>query len=266
MSDEKALVPAGEDFFTEVGKELAPVSEEQRQAIQKHEQDGNKQDAKGLPLEFPRVEILHGGTQMFKFRDEDKKVDEFVGIIVMVEPGRVYWEKKFSQRSEGDDKWPDCFTRDLVKPDPDAKKRQHEKCSTCPNNQFGSDVNDDGSAGKGKACKEIRRVFFIPAQRMLPHWMMLPPSSLKALRRYFNLLENEKINLQFISTQFRLVSAKNSAGIEYSEISLRRGKELPESWKAEVIQWRAEIEKTLVSAQPVTADEYSSNSEESGRD
>lgn len=46
-----------------------------------------------------------------------------------------------------------------LKPHPDSAKPQAESCETCPNNQWGSDPG----GGKGKACKNVRRLAMIAA-------------------------------------------------------------------------------------------------------
>ena len=40
-----------------------------------------------------------------------------------------------------------------------VEKKQSDKCSTCPKNEWGSSTN----GGKGKACRETRRLLLIPA-------------------------------------------------------------------------------------------------------
>jgi hypothetical protein len=40
-----------------------------------------------------------------------------------------------------------------------VEKKQSDKCSTCPKNEWGSSTN----GGKGKACRETRRLLVIPA-------------------------------------------------------------------------------------------------------
>jgi hypothetical protein len=57
---------------------------------------------------------------------------------------------------------PDCFslseTDDDMVPDPAVLKPQHPTCAGCPRAEWGSDLN----GGRGKACKETRRLVLIP--------------------------------------------------------------------------------------------------------
>jgi hypothetical protein len=58
---------------------------------------------------------------------------------------------------------PICFafseTEDDLKPHPDSPEPQAESCDVCPNNVWGSDP--DG--GRGKACKNVRRLALVAA-------------------------------------------------------------------------------------------------------
>ena len=57
-----------------------------------------------------------------------------------------------------------AFGRDEeeLAPHPDAEEPQHTNCKDCPNNEWGSDP--DG--GRGKACKNTRRIAIIPADAL----------------------------------------------------------------------------------------------------
>ncbi len=58
---------------------------------------------------------------------------------------------------------PNCFslaeTDDDMVPDAVVSKPEHETCTGCPNREWGSDPG----GGRGKACKETRRLVLLPA-------------------------------------------------------------------------------------------------------
>jgi hypothetical protein len=62
---------------------------------------------------------------------------------------------------------PDCFslseTDEGMVPDPVVKNPPNATCGGCPKNEWKSDVKADGRVGKGKACKESRRLVMMPA-------------------------------------------------------------------------------------------------------
>lgn len=255
MSDENlpAVSPSqGDDFFTQMGNELTPVSEEEQKAIQEFAGEGMKQEAQGLPIDFPRIKILHAGANMFSFVDEDRTVKEFVGIIIAIAPQRVWWPYEFGKGPDDDDGRPHCFTSDLIKPDPESKSPQSDTCANCPMDQYDSAIK-----GRGKACNETRRVFLIPEERMLPHWMIVPPSSLKPMRRYINEIVNKKLGRpQLITTKFSIVSASNRDGVDYSELKIEPGVKLSDAMVHQVMKFKKDIDALLTRAAPMTEKEY----------
>lgn len=256
MSDELPATSGEQDFFQKLGSGLPALTEDEKKSLAEFEGEGMREESYGLKLEYPRVEILHAGAKMFKFKVEEKNFESFKAVIVHVEPGRVWWPWKFGEAPAGEeDGWPHCFSRDLITPDAQSKKPQSDKCSSCPQNEFGSD-------GRAKACKEIRRMFFIPEERLLPHWMAIPPSSLRALSRYLSGLVNKGVKRpQMVVTNFSLVNATNKDDISYSELSLTMGARVPESFLLQVKNFKEQIAGTLTSAAPVSRSEYAGDRE-----
>jgi hypothetical protein len=92
---------------------------------------------------------------------------------------------------------PICFAfgrneKDLV-PHPASTQPQHASCAGCPRNAFGTADN-----GKGKACKNIRRVALVPAAdlteenaaRMSYAMLKIPVTSVRGWSQYVNSLKN----------------------------------------------------------------------------
>lgn len=99
---------------------------------------------------------------------------------------------------------PVCFafareSGELV-PHEKSTKPQSERCEGCPNNAFGSAVDDKGKAKKGKACKNIRRLMLLSAEGMdedtikssEPAFMKLPVTSCRGWGLYVKGLANEQ--------------------------------------------------------------------------
>jgi hypothetical protein len=75
----------------------------------------------------------------------------------------IYYKEKFS----GDKiTSPDCYAFSAtglnMAPHADAQNKQAEVCDACPHNKWGS-----GEGGKGKACKEVRRLALMPESALL---------------------------------------------------------------------------------------------------
>lgn len=88
---------------------------------------------------------------------------------------------------------PACFASGMVeadlKPSSNSPKPQADTCAECPHNQFGSADN-----GRGKACKNTRRVALLPYDAKVkladaePAILKLSPSSLAPWAGYVNKL------------------------------------------------------------------------------
>lgn len=121
---------------------------------------------------------------------------------------------------------PVCYAfgrdEDDLKPHEKSSAPQHETCKGCPNNEFGS-----ADTGKGKACKNTRRLALIPGDDLDPEkimnaeiaYMKLPVTSVKGWASYVRSLSTleKKPPLAFVTTvsvvpdaktQFKVVFAK----------------------------------------------------------
>ena len=246
-------------FFNQIGSEMAPLTEEQQAEVKALREAGMAEESKGLPISYPRIKMLHQDAKAFQFVSTGEVKNEFRAIIVYVDAGRVWWEKPFGQGESG--QMPDCFSRDLYSPDLAITHPQSKGCASCPNNQWGSDVRPDGTKGKGKACKEIRRLFVIPEGHISPHVISTPPSSLKALGSYFVTVRDRKFKaVQEVVTKFKLVTKNNDGGIAYSELALELGEKVPDQVLFMVADWKKKVEDLIVSAAPVSREEYEGGS------
>lgn len=87
---------------------------------------------------------------------------------------------------EGVDQIPICYSSDGVTPDAGCEQPQASHCASCPHNQFGTARNQDGSMGKGKACRDFKRVYVLPYDSPTgePYELRVPPTSFKPMQVY----------------------------------------------------------------------------------
>lgn len=100
--------------------------------------------------------------------------------------------KKYDAKVE--DKKPDCYSNDGIRPANDAADPQAQLCATCEQNQWGSKVSDD-SGSKMKACADQKRLAVISADDDSPepevYMFTVTPSSLTDFRNYGKLLASK---------------------------------------------------------------------------
>lgn len=87
---------------------------------------------------------------------------------------------------DGVDQIPVCYSADGVTPDAGCEQPQSSHCATCPHNQFGTARNQDGTMGKGKACRDFKRVYVLPydSPHGEPYELRVPPTSFKNMQVY----------------------------------------------------------------------------------
>ena len=175
------------------------------------------QDMGTLP--FGRVQIAAAGAGVFKVidpgEDESKVATEIVGVIILSHRTNVLWLNKFGTV---EDKTPDCLSLDGVE-GIDRETGEIKLCDKCPHNQYGS---ADGGSGRGKSCKNTRRLYLMrPADGdrpsdVLPLILTLPSTSLTTFDKYRTKVMLSRRKMHGILTKITLKSAANKDGVEYS--------------------------------------------------
>lgn len=169
---------------------------------------GIENNMEGVIPRLPQIGIIHRG-QMFEMPD-DSKITEFEGVILDQHPANAWWEKDISESGGGS--IPDCFSLNGVYPVEECNNRQNNECSSCPQNQFGSD-------GKGKACKNMKRLHILMEGSSLPRRLTVPPTSIRSFDNYMTELVDRGLPFPCAVTNFSLAK-KTSDSFEFAEVKL----------------------------------------------
>lgn len=135
------------------------------------------------------------------------------GVIVGKRTVRSFFNKPF----DGSGEPPLCASQDgeIGYGDPLEKGvSERRACASCPMNQWGSDPK----GGKGKACTEKMMLFMLRETEMLPSVVVVPPSSLKVMSKYFLRLAGKGRVYHSVITSLALAKVKNATGIAYAEV------------------------------------------------
>jgi len=171
---------------------------------------GGVPQQEGIEFRFAQVKIAHQ-NQAWELPDGDV-VKKFKGIILHIQNGNVWWEKSFDET--GGNVPPDCYSLNGIKPSPQSNMMQANTCRECKQNVFGSDGK------RGKACKNMKRIYVLMDGYELPVRITAPPTSIRAVNEYGSFLANKGIpSYIMVETQFNLKAASNKDGIKYSEIN-----------------------------------------------
>lgn len=127
------------------------------------------------------------------------------GVIVGASPNitKLFY-KKYDPKAEGEDKKPDCFSNDGVRPDKAASDPQSQQCGNCPQNEWGSKISEGG--GKMKACADQKRLAIISAddhsEEPEVYLFQVTPSSLTAFAEYGKALNSKGLPAEIVVTEF----------------------------------------------------------------
>ena len=211
-----------------------------------------KSNMEGVQPRLPMIGIVHQ-AQLFTMPDETQ-VKEFTGVILDTNRINAWWEKSFDDTGGGTP--PDCFSMNAIEADQNSNMVQKELCRDCPNNKFGSALKRDGSEGRGKACKNMKRVHIMIDGEMLPHRMTLPPSSLKAIDDYISRLTSKGLPYQLVHTTFKLKEKPNQDGVKFSEIKPERGILITDPKQAANLKKLLHDLKPVMRGQEIILEEY----------
>lgn len=237
--------------------EIIPVDEDILQAF--------KEEMEGLgTLPIDTIKIPSGGGVAFEVPSDDPEspdmAKELVGVIVGHRPQNTYWANAYS----GENSTPDCYSNDS-KIGIISSTGETRNCKTCLYNQFGSGVNAQGQPTRGKACKNLHRLYFLLEGALMPVIINIPPTSIKSLSDYLSkrLLMKGKRSFQVL-TKITLKKATSGDGIQYSQcIFTKVGDLSPEVQKnlAPVIALTKELMNTRqdVQANATTPSEPTNN-------
>lgn len=167
-------------------------------------------------IPFEIIKVPGGGHIAFEVAGDDENnpdvVKELVGIIVHQHAVNAYWEED-GAGSRGDDKRnaPTCSSLDGHTGFAPAEG-VYRDCGTCDYNKF-------GTAGRGKACKNMRRLYFLMEGRAMPVIIQIPPTSLKAFKDYVGMwIARKQIPPYAHVTKLTLKKETSPEGKDYSKV------------------------------------------------
>jgi len=116
-------------------------------------------------------------------------------------------------------------------------------CATCLHNQWGS-----GGNGKAKACKEQRKLLFLPEGWEIPAVIFLPPTSLRRFDQFASALVAQRKPLPSVVVTMRLEEARTDGGAVFAKLSLEIARETTQEEFQNAVALRQAFRRTLEDA------------------
>lgn len=140
----------------------------------------------GFPVVSIRGKVFHvqrGDERTLVTKPDDEDPASSLEVVILAanpNKSKVFYAHGYE---EGAADKPDCYSNDGIAPAADAEEPQSKKCATCPHNQWGSRITENGN--KGKACADSMRLAIAPAGQLNdPMLLRVPAASLKTLGSY----------------------------------------------------------------------------------
>jgi hypothetical protein len=233
---------------------------------------GDEQTA--FEMQPARVKIAPGGIGQYLLNDDTAKT--FTAIVPISQMNRGFWASADRDKAGA----PYCSSTDGVRgilaPEPtdadfanasrarvphvsiqlirqgvDPLPASYE-CASCPMNQWGSAYQT--RAGRGKACKEMRRLLLAIDGWALPAVLVLPPTSVRAWDAYCSGLKARRGAYFGVRTKFELDTAVAGSGDKYSVIKVSSAGDLPAEQVQMVVALRQQFMNIIRTAAVQDAD------------
>lgn len=196
--------------------------------------------------DLDRVKIPAGGGTIWEVPDMDEVEDTktLEGVIIYWKPGRVFWAESFEEGGGGTP--PDCASDDGKC----GVGNPGGTCEGCIHNEW-----ESSTKGRGKACKEVRQVFMLRGNSLLPILVTLPPTSIKPFRVYMRQLLQRGLSYSKVVTRLTLEKTQQKGGgsIVYSVVHASMVGTIPDEQHAAIKAYGESI-RPMLSSLPTTAD------------
>lgn len=193
-------------------------------------------------FDLERVKMPSGGGAFWEVPSLDgpQAVKVLEGVVVLTKNVRAYWPLALEDGSGSDP--PQCTSADGVWGigDPGGE------CERCPFSAFGSHRD-----GRGQACKQMRQLFMLTPDSVLPLVVTLSPTSLASARKYFmRLAAGTGTYYWGLITKVSLEETANAGGQKYSRAVFAAGDKLTEADTDAVAKYKAALEPLLAGRMP----------------
>lgn len=195
-----------------------------------------------------KAKVGAGGVKVFTITNgiKDIVMDKFRGVIIAHHKSNALF-LSHDENTENMNTPPICSSVDGIT-GVVHETGECRDCESCPHNVF-------GTAGKGKACKNMHRLYILVEGSPIPVTLSLPPTSLELWRNYALMdVAAAGLDMSEVVTEFALTNEVNSVGQKYSIVNFKLIGKVNEEVKEFCINMGGAIEQAPRLA--IAADEY----------
>lgn len=166
----------------------------------------NLQGAAMSEFDLPRVKI-NTGTALWLVPDMSGEVTipHIECVVPFARDMRVYWASKDAGNVP-----PDCSSRDGIT----GNGKPGGACKECPFSKF--DSAPEG--GPGQACKQIKKLFILRGESLLPEMLSLPPTSSRPFLQQMLRIAGSGLEYDQVLWSFELEKLQSQQGKPYGRL------------------------------------------------
>lgn len=205
------------------------------------------------------IKIPAGGGTSFEVQngngDDTDPAKTIDAVIIFTHRLNGYWPESFGG-GDGEDKIPACSSMD-GKTGVCRETGEVRSCENCPFNQFGTATDSRGDKGRGKACKNMRRLYLMKDGDPNFYLLSIPPTSIKDVNKQLKKIISAGNPYTSLIVTLRLEKTANQGGVAYSKVVIEQKGLLPPEAAAKALTMRRQI-KEQYKDMAITLDDYAS--------
>ena len=213
-------------------------------------------DAEGSII-YKTIKMPSGGSLAYEIEGDEEGdaeyVKEFNAVAIFTHRTNAFWPASFGESTDDKDKIPECSSMDGIT-GMRTGTGEVVSCESCPYNQFGSAADQKGQQAKGKACKNMRRIYLMMSGDPNFYLLSVPPTSIKDVNKQLAKIIASGTPYTGLALKFTLEKAMNSAGVEYSKVVISKAGLLSAEMSSVAKEMRRQI-KEQYQAITITADD-----------
>ncbi len=206
-------------------------------------------------IDYRKIKIPSGGGTSFEVQTEDDDTEPMktiTGVVIFTHALNGYWSNAYGNSNNPEDKLPYCVSMD-GKTGFCQETGEVTDCKTCQRNKFGTARDQAGNQARGKACKNMCRLYILMDGDPNLYLLTVPPTSVQNVTKQLGriLPYTNKV------VTFSLEKTVNSGGTPYSKVVIKKAGTLPPAAAAIAEELFCQV-KSQYKNMAVTMDDYAS--------
>lgn len=204
-----------------------------------------------------KIKIPSGGGIAYEVQGEEdgdeEPMKQIDAVVVFTHRANGFWPGAYGS-SDDSNKAPACSSMD-GKTAIWTDTGETRSCENCPMNQYGSGTDQKGNQSRGKACKNMRRLYLMMSGDPNLYLLTVPPTSIRDVNKQLAKIIAGGIPYTGLIISLTLEKAQNANGVAYSKVVVKKNGILPAAIAAQAIELRRQIKEQYQNV-ALTLDDY----------